>query len=79
MGAITQQFQDFARENGGGLIELEIKANREKEPEPPIRSTIEALQIVACRDCEREAKISPPLAMSAHTCPLCRIGQFNER
>lgn len=44
MGAITQQFQDFARENGGGLIKLEIKANREKEPEPPIRSTIEALQ-----------------------------------
>lgn len=79
MGAITQQFQDFARENGGGLIELEIKANREKEPEPPIRLTIEALQIVACRDCERKAKISPPLAMSAYTCPLCGIGQFNER
>ena len=77
MGAITQQFQDFARENGGGLIKLEIKANREKEPEPPIRSTIEALQIMACRDCEREAKISPPLAMSAYTCPLCGIGQYN--
>lgn len=79
MGAITQQLQAFAKKNSGSLIRFEVKANREREPETPIRAAIEALQIATCHDCGREAKVSPALAMSAYTCPLCGIGQFNER
>ena len=79
MGAITQQLQAFAKKNSGSLIRFEVKANREREPETPIRAAIEALQIATCHDCGREAKVSPALTMSAYTCPLCGIGQFNER
>ncbi len=79
MDAITQQLQAFTKKNSSSLIRFKIKANREREPEPPIRVTIEALQIASCHDCEREARVSPALAMSAYTCPLCGIGQFNER
>lgn len=79
MDAITQQLQAFAKKNSSSLIRSKVKANREGEPEPPIRAAIEALQIATCHDCGREAKVSPALAMSAYTCPLCGIGQFNER
>lgn len=79
MDAIAQQLQAFAKRNSGSLIRFEVKANREREPETPIRAAIEALQIATCHDCGREAKVSPALAMSAYTCPLCGIGQFNER
>lgn len=79
MDAIAQQLQAFAKKNSSGLVRFEVKANREREPEPPIRAAIEALQIATCHDCGREAKVPPALAMSAYTCPLCGIGQFNER
>ncbi len=79
MDAIAQQLQAFAKKSSSGLVRFEVKANREREPEPPIRVAIEALQIVTCHDCGREAKVPPALAMSAYTCPLCGIGQFNER
>ena len=79
MDAITQQLQAFAKKNSSSFIRFEVKANREREPETPIRAAIEALQNATCHDCGREAKVSPALVMSAYTCPLCGIGQFNER
>lgn len=79
MDAIAQQLQAFAKKNSSSLIRFEVKADREREPETPIRAAIEALRIATCHDCGREAKVSPALAMSTYTCPLCGIGQFNER
>lgn len=79
MDEITRRFQSFAKKNSSSLIKVEAKAIREREAELPIRATIEALQTTTCHDCGRKAKISPMLAMSAHTCPLCGIGQFNEQ
>ena len=79
MDAITQELHAWAQKNSSGLVRFEVKANREREPEPPIRAAIEALQIITCHDCGREVKVSPALAMSAYTCPLCGIGQFNGR
>lgn len=78
MDAIDQQLQAFAKKNSNSLVHFEVNADREREPEPPVREAIEALQITMCRDCGQKAKISPALVMSAHTCPLCGIGQFNE-
>lgn len=72
MYAIAQQLQAFAKKNSNGLVRFEVKANHEREPEPPIRAAIEALQISTCHDCGREAKVSPAIAMSAYTC-LTRI------
>ena len=72
MYAIAQQLQAFAKKNSNGLVRFEVKANREREPEPPIRAAIEALQISTCHDCGREAQVSPAIAMSAYTC-LTRI------
>ena len=79
MDAIFRQLQDFAKKNGGGMVQIEVETNREREPELPIRATVNALQIAFCRDCGRKAKVSPSLVMSAYTCPHCGIGQFNER
>lgn len=77
--AISRQLQSLARKSSGDFIRFEAKPNREKKPELPIRAAVEALQITSCHDCGRKTKISPILAMSAHTCPLCGIGQFNEQ
>lgn len=79
MDEITRQFQFLAKNYNDSLIEIEVETNHKKEPELPIRPSIEALQVTTCHDCGRQAKISPLLAMSAYTCPLCGIGQFNER
>lgn len=79
MDAITQQLQAFTKKNSGNLIQFKVKAIHAKEPEPPIRAAIGALQAATCHDCERRAKISPSLIMSAYICPFCGIGQFNER
>lgn len=40
MDAITQQLQAFAKKNSSGLVRFEVKANREREPEPPIRARL---------------------------------------
>lgn len=72
MDAIVQQLQAFTKRNSGSLVRFGVKANRKREPEPPIRAAIEALQILTCHDCGREAKVSPAIAMSAYTC-LIRI------
>lgn len=68
MYVIAQQLQAFAKKNSNSLVRFEFKANREREPEPPIRAAIEALQILTCHDYGREAKVSPAIAMSAYTC-----------
>ena len=78
LDAVSQQLQSFAKKSSS-LARFEIKPNHEREPEPPVRATIEALQIETCHDCGRKAKVSFSLAMSAYICPLCGIGQFNER
>ena len=72
MYVIAQQLQAFAKKNSNSLIRFEFKANHEREPEPPIRAAIDALQISTCHDCGREAKVSLAIAMSAYTC-LTRI------
>ena len=61
MDAITQQLQALAKKNSSGLVRFEVKANREREPEPPIRAAIEALQIVTCHDCGGKSKSHRPL------------------
>ena len=72
MYVIAQRLQAFAKKNSNCLVRFEFKANHEREPEPPIRAAIEALQISTCHDCGRKAKVSPAIAMSAYTC-LARI------
>lgn len=72
MDVIAQQLQAFAKKNSSSLVRFEFKANREREPEPPIRAAIEAPQILTCHDCGRKAKVSPAIVMSAYTC-LTRV------
>lgn len=77
--AIAQELQSFSKRSKGSLIQFKVKSSSTREPELPIRATIEALQITTCQDCLCQSKISPALNMSAYTCPLCGIGQFNEQ
>lgn len=77
--AITQELQTFSKRSKGSLIQFKVKSSSTREPELPIRASIEALQIATCQDCLRQSKISPTLIMSAFTCPLCGIGQLNEQ
>lgn len=64
---------------GGGLVSIPVDIDTDKEPEIPLKASIEALELVHCPDCGRPSKIQPALAMSMFVCPYCGIGQFNER
>lgn len=64
---------------GGGLVSISVDMETDKEPEIPLKASIEALELVHCPDCGRASKIQPALAMSMSVCPYCGIGQFNER
>lgn len=77
--AITQELQTFSKRSKGSPIQFKVKSSSTREPELPIRASIEALQIATCQDCLRQSKISSTLIMSAYTCPLCGIGQLNEQ
>ena len=82
---VVPELEELLKKELGGKgndhVSFSVKSYNEEEPEIPIRqairAAIEALQIATCHDCGREAKVSPALAMSAYTCPLCGIGQFN--
>lgn len=77
--AIAPELQSFSKRSKGSLIQFKVKSSSNREPELPIRASIEALQIATCQDCLCQSKISPTLIMSAYTCPLCGIGQLNEQ
>lgn len=74
---IYNAFKDLERHNKGNSI-IKFKAGKrpKHEPEDPIRSGIEALEITMFPCCGRTAKIKPLLKMTGAYCPFCGVKNY---
>ena len=70
-------FKDLERHNKRNSI-IKFKAGKrpKHEPEDPIRSGIEALEITMFPCCGRTAKIKPLLKMTGAYCPFCGVKNY---
>lgn len=74
---IYNAFKDLERHNKRNSI-IKFKAGKrpKHEPEDPIRSGIEALEITMFPCCGRTAKIKPLLKMTGAYCPFCGVKNY---
>lgn len=74
---IYNTFKDLERHNKRNSI-IKFKAGKrpKHEPEDPIRSGIEALEITMFPCCGRTAKIKPLLKMTGAYCPFCGVKNY---
>ncbi len=56
-----------------GPVTFKAGKRPKHEPENPIRSGIEALEIVSFPCCKRTAKVKPILSMTGCYCPFCGV------
>ena len=74
---IYNAFKDLERHSKRNSI-IKFKAGKrpKHEPEDPIRSGIEALEITMFPCCGRTAKIKPLLKMTGAYCPFCGVKNY---
>lgn len=74
---IYNAFKDLERHNKRNSI-IKFKAGKrpKHEPEDPIRSGIEALEITMFPCCGRTVKIKPLLKMTGAYCPFCGVKNY---
>lgn len=70
---IYDELKKLEKQTGRSPIQFKIKSKPEYLYENPVRSEIEALQIVSFPCCHRRAKIKPLLKMSGCCCPFCGV------
>ena len=70
---IYDELKKLEKQTRGSLLQFKIKSKPEYLYENPVRSGIEALQIVSFPCCHRRAKIKPLLKMSGCCCPFCGV------
>lgn len=74
---IYDAFKDLERHNRkNSMVEFKAGKHPEHEPEDPIRSGIEALEIATFPCCGGTAKIKPLLKMTGAYCPLCGVKNY---
>ena len=76
MDMIHDEFKKIERQFKNGPITFTAGKPPKHEPEDPIRSGIEALEIVAFPCCMRTAKIKPNLRMTGCYCPFCGVKNY---
>ncbi len=74
---IYNAFKDLERHNKKGSVTFKAGPKPKHEPEDPIRSGIEALQITHFPCCSRSAKIKPLLRMTGCYCPFCGVKTYD--
>ena len=74
---IYNAFKDLERHNKKGQVTFKAGPKPKHEPEDPIRSGIEALQITHFPCCSRSAKIKPLLRMTGCYCPFCGVKTYD--
>lgn len=70
-------FKDLERHSKKSPITFKAGPKPKHEPEDPIRSRIEALQITYFPCCSRSAKIKPLLRMTGCYCPFCGVKNYD--
>ena len=73
---IYDMFKDLEHHSKRGAIQFKAGKRPNREPEDPIRSGIEALEICSFPCCERTAKIKPMLKMTGAYCPFCGVKNY---
>ena len=75
MDMIYDAFKDLER-HSSGFIKFKAGPKPHHEPENPIRSGIEAMEIVEFPCCKRSAKVKPLLKMTGCYCPFCGVKNY---
>ena len=73
---IYTELKKMERQFHKGPITIKAGKPPKHEPENPIRSGIEALEIVSFPCCQRTAKIKPILRMTGCYCPFCGVKNY---
>ena len=74
---IYDMFKDLERHNRrNSMIKFKAGKRPKHEAEEPIRSSIEALEIISFPCCRRTAKIKPLLKMTGAYCPFCGVKNY---
>lgn len=76
MDMLNERFKEIERQFKNGPVKFKAGKIPKIEPENPIRSGIEALQIVSFACCKRNAKIKPILKMTGCYCPFCGVKNY---
>lgn len=76
MDMIHQEFKKMERQFKKGPVTFKAGKPPKHEPENPIRSGIEALEVVSFPCCKRTAKIKPILRMTGCYCPFCGVKNY---
>lgn len=74
--AIYDQFKDMERKTRKGPISVKAGKKPKHEPTDPIRSGIEALEVVGFMCCKRTAKVKPMFKMTGCYCPFCGVKNY---
>ena len=73
---IYDVFKDLERHSKHSAVQFKAGRRPKREPEDPIRSGIEALEICTFPCCVRTAKIKPILKMTGAYCPFCGVKNY---
>lgn len=76
MNLISKELKKMERELSHGIVTFKVSKQPTPEPENPIRSGIEALEISHFPCCNRQAKIKPLLKMTGCYCPFCGVKNY---
>lgn len=73
---IYDAFKQHERINRNKMIRYKTGKKPQRQSEDPIRSGIEAMEIVSIPCCKRTAKIKPLLKMTGCYCPFCGVKSY---
>ena len=73
---IYDMFKGLERHNKHSAVQIKAGQPPKREPEDPIRSGIDALEICMFPCCTRTAKIKPMLKMTGAYCPFCGVKNY---
>ena len=76
MDLIHNEFKKIERQFRKGPITFKAGKPPKHEPEDPIGSGIEAMEIVSFPCCQRTAKVKPILKITGCYCPFCGVKNY---
>lgn len=76
MDIIHKEFKEMESQFRKGPVTFKTGKPPKHEPENPIRSGIEALELASFHCCQRVAKIKPILKMTGCYCPFCGVKNY---
>lgn len=76
MDLLYEKFKKLERQSRKGPVSYKAGKRPKHEPEIPIRSGIEALEITTFICCNRTARIKPLLKITGCYCPFCGVKNY---